>query len=1505
IKHTIVVKKQSADNLWNYLSDYLVDWERPEDVMKRNEKLLKIEQTETNEKLEHRDVTNSRSAVNKEKSKDKKGVDKNKETSKEKKEQAEVTNTKIPETLIFTSRKNTVSSLASLIPTESKEETSLILKQFGSLYSDSYPICIAKRRTIPIIPPTPVKPIPQWKLIRPRPPDFPFSSSRKENEENSNDNNKEKEPIRSLLLWTPIQEHIFYKPEKIEESHPTSTSESAYTSCSSPDTGKQSSGTTKLRSNSQVSPTRRRRESNSYNINSSKSQKRGSREDIQKKGITNKLKEIKGQNKTNETSGSSGQNSNLHQNNSIHCRTITDDIISDASMKTTSVINPKEIWIDIEEFCKVFKTVDIYHKPNTYSVVKTHSNLKPSDQPSVHYLFCDSIQPCEIIIQLSVIYQWPLPVVKRLTPTINSRGFTYMPETDESLIIPNNERNTTHLIPVVTTSGDPIKRLETTGSSSISLLLPFSRYCYKLIIHAPLGYVITILGRLHSSFTTNEQINKLSSSVKGVQSMNILFGDNDYILTNGISTCPILIKYYANYLINSMFAVIKPTLLSIIQRSTEDSGTPDMNYAWRILQTDFTTINPFRVNYSHDSNPNPNPTPLITTKQKSKVTSSRAEKPCQSAKVNTIEETLVKRWQQPIDPDILVAIVRIQSLFRGYRIRNAKQLNHIKYIINTLLSIINSQYNNDELKINHFINKLSLYKIKRLSIGWMTCLNALLQGQHQFEAGNELITKLIFTNSITINNYSIQSKLCKDLNLYLSIKEYTGIYPDIPSSYPMHNTGSELDNKDKLCNPLHNDWIHLLFRECIYPSTSLKDTFKGQEEVKYSIHMKTTTLSDSYILLVNNDNGVTIRPSIEFPYTWFNLSENIHGYTLLGLVNENAVPAPSGKWSLQLLGPGVIGNENLPKPLNTTTMNFISNFYTIELEDYYEPNANGLLFRRRIVANNDSLITIHLRLSVPNVFTRICIKLGNKEMRSAEGYGGACIFAYLLLTDIVTDEKDSLTSNSIRQLEANKMDNVKLNLKDVNNSKVTTNKLNTVKVSPRRSANVKKNVKPGSSSGSSTGNTSTIGSGGGSSSINSANNERRHPSALPSTGLPHLHSLDSQQSEEERYYWIEAYVDSKCWPLSISNWAFLEEQRYAKLEECQVNNNTTRSTSADKSSDSKTVKSASKSPGNKAVVPNQKSGSGRATSAKIDYNQAHWKMRIICNNSNDIKVINMDNKILEIKAMKRAWEEMEPGRAIRGELSRTRYLEENGLMNKSDIKSSNDDTESMITIKSDDSQIIQSIKDELSIESTIDPSKIYVITLPHELNRTIYSIKYLNLNKFYRKLTEIELDRINEAQYLIDVDTNQWFIVQDYLKQINNQLLSFIDYNELLLKRKYEIFNKFMKYIEKQLINYKRKSNQDKYNHIVMLKEIQYLTDEAHYKYYETCMTYRNNLIKQYKTEKDILLNSTIIDTIVESNTPIVTMQQLENMKKSERIKSSKSSKSSSKSRLSSNKQRG
>ncbi|VDO47293.1 unnamed protein product [Schistosoma margrebowiei] len=139
---------------------------------------------------------------------------------------------------------------------------------------------------------------------------------------------------------------------------------------------------------------------------------------------------------------------------------------------------------------------------------------------------------------------------------------------------------------------------------------------------------------------------------------------------------------------------------------------------------------------------------------------------------------------------------------------------------------------------------------------------------------------------------------------------------------------------------------------------------------------------------------------------------------------------------------------------------------------------------------------------------------------------------------------------------------------------------------------------------------------------------------------------------------------------------------------------------------------------------------------------------------------------------------------------------------------------------------IQTIKDHSPLDHTLlsDPSKIYILKFPPELNRTIYPIQLMNLNKFYHHFNEIELQRIQ-----------------------------------------------------------------------------QFATDEAHYKYYEMCMNYRNNIIKQYKNDKETSCNQTMIEHS-DNTEPI--LNRIENVKKSKRIKSSRSSKSSSKSRSNSNQRR-
>lgn len=79
------------------------------------------------------------------------------------------------------------------------------LSRLGFTHLVSCPITVSCRRTIPVAPPAPFKAVPRWKLIRPLPSDFPHI----EEESESLGIVQEPEPIRSLGLWTPLQDLVF------------------------------------------------------------------------------------------------------------------------------------------------------------------------------------------------------------------------------------------------------------------------------------------------------------------------------------------------------------------------------------------------------------------------------------------------------------------------------------------------------------------------------------------------------------------------------------------------------------------------------------------------------------------------------------------------------------------------------------------------------------------------------------------------------------------------------------------------------------------------------------------------------------------------------------------------------------------------------------------------------------------------------------------------------------------------------------------------------------------------------------------------------------------------------------------------------------------------------------------------------------------------------------------------------------------------------------------------
>lgn len=156
--------------------------------------------------------------------------------------------------------------------------------------------------------------------------------------------------------------------------------------------------------------------------------------------------------------------------------------------------------------------------------------------------------------------------------------------------------------------GVPLKRLDVTGSRTVSLLLPPGRHSYRLLVHAPMGYVLQVLGTVvevpdvaelssvqqHTeAVVTNtgagpaltDEKPHITSSEKPMQSMpktgttqrttsarfrpctsgqtkqtgnsvwsilNVQLGDEDTLLTEALSLTPVRMRLHAQRLIRAL-----------------------------------------------------------------------------------------------------------------------------------------------------------------------------------------------------------------------------------------------------------------------------------------------------------------------------------------------------------------------------------------------------------------------------------------------------------------------------------------------------------------------------------------------------------------------------------------------------------------------------------------------------------------------------------------------------------------------------------------------------------------------------------------------------------------------------------------------------------------------------------------------------------------------------------------------------------------------------------------
>ncbi|KAF8567985.1 hypothetical protein P879_03063 [Paragonimus westermani] len=1090
--------------------------------------------------------------------------------------------------------------------------------------------------------------------------------------------------------------------------------------------------------------------------------------------------------------------------------------------------------------------------------------------------------------------------------------------------------------------GQPLKRIDVTGCRAISVCLPSGRHCLSIMVHSPLGFHLTVIGaprlpRVEKSPTdrpvaddklTDEKSSypvvreaRPISSAKGGQntrttcnmgSLLVHLGDEDCVLSNGLSQLPQRIRQHADQLVNSLYKLaiataslsnpdswplpteaptstwissheqevdlfvsaaiaqdpeaeqnqranlcvtefynrrkevesllrnnwtsddydrtgalgtrsFRQTLLNLLHHACgEGDGslvTPEMNLAWRVMQLDLTTENPLCVTYGSIGNSTSAP---VAPKPKSKPQSTRPEKQVHIANKPSNEESLESRWSQPVDPDILIAIVRIQAVYRGYRARQIRRLHDPWFIVSCNLMPDEgprSQTETDLLLSNtpshsgsSLMNRGRLLQAKRLGDGWLKCMTLLKQAHLNNEVGVELTKQLIREGSIQFE---------EDLANYLAYADYTGTYAEIAAPTLMADTTEGGPGRR-----LAKGWLSFLFRDILYVTPSNENDGSYGSSKRFALRFK-TTLPGCRLLIIDNDNGKQLKSVYEAVTNWLTLRTNRHGYSLLGISGPG--PAPAGSWLLRILAPAIDGGSSLPQFGHSSKRHLCVTFQETELADYYVPHKSGLLFQRQVVVNSDQLISVHLRLSAHNVPVLLRFRDRGEIVVQARGEGEACILAHLLRAPNIpespitvssvegddlkksgpkehSDGKLTLTKTTVRpgsQRQPTKSKKASINSR---NSSASSNRSTTASVSPRRRTSVRDTT---------TGNT---------------------------TSAPKSSQAEQRSKEDDsQQCWLEAYVDTRKWPLNLKNWLFLEELKRKQLDEYSLSNES-RAVSTGRASDKvnpreKTVKPGSSPRQIKSKPPSQ------PESARLDYTQAHWRMRIIVDASaaSEIVLSKPEDRAAEIRMIKKAWEEMEPGRAERAALSRARYLESQAA------KMSASDSEPVPKDVSDD----ESSSPIVGLER--DRSAVYTLEPPTDLSRTLAPIPSLDKTAYQRDCLQVEQERILTAMKTFNAHTDSWFIGTQCL-QAYGQLTS--DAQDWLSRfnKKQEIFKRLNAQWDAVQAADRRERLADHKRYTLLLRTVQLLNDKIRAGYHQSCESLRQQLVVEYRKQLELEL---------------------------------------------------
>ncbi|XP_077977911.1 androglobin-like isoform X2 [Glandiceps talaboti] len=976
----------------------------------------------------------------------------------------------------------------------------------------------------------------------------------------------------------------------------------------------------------------------------------------------------------------------------------------------------KDIWMHFEDFAKCFKTLYIFHKPNTYicnhkmsdlrNVQPTNAKTKsaapggpapvgsmtaqtparqpfspspqhhhhaPSDERQPQYMFVDNLEPTEIIVSFSALSRWLDPPPEHPKTSHSTIRDKKDRESDRdsvaasggSLLDVGGSTKESHapVSPGLLVAepyswkslvvGQPILRIRSTSTRAAALSLPPGRHVLRFMMNAPLGYHI-----------------HLCSTV------NFVFGDEETVMTYLTRESCRFVDHA-----NQVMLSIKNFVQCF---DDQDKFTEAMN-SLALLHYPVNEGSKAKAHNFEVFNE-----ALYTT--------------LRSALGENFTLEMVFAWKA-FNFDVLTRNVlgtvsgstsrpedtHSESGATGASRKSAKagrkprrqSVAHDDVSAGEVVeSWVNREATEEEIAAATRVQKhWRGYYVRKIRQAREPGTEENSLAKEQLVKSWALIEQNWEQHALTLfrTMFKIDPELMPKFPFYqdewnkISYSDYQGNYPDQPP----------------------NTWF-VVFRDVFYV-----------QEPMLLVPKLYVSIPTCMLRVVDNDTGEEI-PRVFQRVAPFEYKRNKRGYTFVAEARTTDMPLAGGKWRMRMIG----SLSPLPQPMRE---NLNSTFNVKEIRDYYIPNDSNIILRYSVKVTEDQIASVQLSTSKLDVY--ILLQILDNEVKVTEtiGKGHVVIPAFTFLRDREAGEDQPTRRSSSRASQRG-------------GSKLHTS---------LSSSSVSSGKKRQESAGSRDGRTSRGSRGSGD---------------LHRTDDDIDVGSDKEQEPKPHKYIIQAKVLRKSWPLSESSWAFVQVLK--DLEKNDLKANKDRPISAPKSE--KAAATQGKGGGKKGKDKGKdkekdKDKGSRPPSQQFDNTKPNWVLRVVLDQTptEEIEIKKDTERQDEIRAMKQAWEAAEPGRAAKAQELRRKFLEEN-----------------MIKVETEDDESKEAEPSEPLSDGppkTPDPSELeenpadMILTnepppppLPKEILREIDKTQFIvNADKEPRLLDEEELRRQQERQQCI------------------------------------------------------------------------------------------------------------------------------------------------------------